>query len=74
MDAWTGKADPYVVLSVDGVTMKTETKRRTLEPVWEEDVYVDCVAGESRLTVQVFDQVRVIAHLCIHQLEFKIDV
>ena len=47
MDAWTGKADPYVVLSVDGVTMKTETKRRTLEPVWEEDVYFDCVAGKG---------------------------
>ena len=54
MDAWTGKADPYVKIKVDSVTQRTTVKKRTLMPQWEEQFVFDCVAGESRLRLEVF--------------------
>ena len=54
MDAWTGKADPYVKIKVDSVTQRTTVKKRTLMPQWEEQFVFDCVAGESRLRLEMF--------------------
>ena len=36
MDAWSGKADPYLTITVDGMTQKTKVKNRTLQPKWDE--------------------------------------
>ncbi|MAI04730.1 MAG: hypothetical protein CMA07_03370, partial [Euryarchaeota archaeon] len=52
----TGKADPYVKIKVDSVTQRTTVKKRTLMPQWEEQFVFDCVAGESRLRLEMFDE------------------
>ena len=36
MDTFTRKADPYLVVEVDGNVKQTSVKKKTLEPVWGE--------------------------------------
>mmetsp|Transcript_17781 Transcript_17781/g.40242 ORF Transcript_17781/g.40242 Transcript_17781/m.40242 type:complete len:1378 (-) Transcript_17781:1476-5609(-) len=50
-----GKADPYVVLDVDGQKAKTRILKKTLDPVWEEtfDFYVR--SFDSNILVECFD-------------------
>ena len=55
MDTFTGKADPYMVVSVDGVTQKTAVKSGTLEPVWNESMNFNAVANRSIVRVEMFD-------------------
>ena len=37
MDFLSGAADPYIVIKVEGQEAKTETKKKTLEPKWDEE-------------------------------------
>ena len=54
-DTFTGKADPYVLLTVDGVTQKTQVKSGTLEPIWNETMQFNVVANRSIVKLEVFD-------------------
>ena len=56
MDSWTGKADPYLVITVDGVTQKTKCKKGTLTPAWDESFDFRCIANKSMVQVEMFDQ------------------
>lgn len=59
MDFLTGKADPYLVVRVDGAArseQSTSCKKATLHPVWEETLHFDKVAASSQLHVELFDQ------------------
>jgi Ca2+-dependent lipid-binding protein len=56
MDSWTGKADPYLVITVDGVTQKTTCKKGTLTPAWDETFDFRCIANKSVVKVEMFDQ------------------
>lgn len=55
MDTFTGRADPYMVVSVDGVTQRTQVKSGTLEPVWNEAMTFNAVANRSIVRVELFD-------------------
>jgi len=56
MDSWTGAADPYLVITVDGMTQKTSCKQKTLAPSWGESFDFKCIANKSIVTVEMFDQ------------------
>ena len=55
MDTFTGKADPYLSVTVDGVTQKTQVKTATLEPIWNEVMKFNAIANRSIVRVEVFD-------------------
>ena len=55
MDTFSGKADPYLVLTVDGVTQKTQVKSGTLDPAWDETMRFNAVATKSVIKGEVFD-------------------
>jgi len=55
MDTFTGKADPYLVVTVEGITQKTSIKNGTLEPVWNEKMQFNCFANKSICRLEVFD-------------------
>jgi len=55
MDTFTGKADPYLFLTVDGVAQKTTIKNGTLEPIWNEKMQFNCIANRSICRVELFD-------------------
>ncbi len=55
MDTFTQKADPYLVLKVADTEHKTSVKKKTLEPVWDETLSFECVAGMSVLRVEMYD-------------------
>ena len=48
MDTFSGKADPYLLLSLDGMLRQTKVKTATLSPVWNEKMQVT-VFSLSRL-------------------------
>ena len=52
-DALMRSTDPYVILSVDGQTFQSRTRRKTLEPTWNETFEFSCTAGESILSLAV---------------------
>jgi len=56
MDRLTRKADPYLVLSVDGAVEVTSCKAKTLAPVWRESFSFHCFEGVSVLHVEMFDK------------------
>ena len=57
MDRFTGKADPYLVLRVDGgYEQRTNCIPNTLHPVWGETFTFENVAATSQLHVELFDQ------------------
>ena len=62
MDTFTGKADPYLVLEVDGERKTTKPQKKTLTPEWNETLTFDCIAGSSVLKVEVFDHEMVGKH------------
>ena len=55
MDTFTQKADPYLVVKVADTEHKTSVKKKTLEPVWDETLSFQCVAGMSVLRVEMYD-------------------
>ena len=55
MDTTTGKADPYVKITVDGMVQKTASKSATLEPVFSETMQFNCFANESKCIIEVMD-------------------
>ena len=55
MDTFSGKADPYLVLTVEGVTQKTQVKSGTLDPAWDETMQFNAVASKSVIKAEVFD-------------------
>jgi len=53
----TGKSDPYVVLSCQGRKYQTKVCRKTLDPVWEEEFWLDISAEmDPMINVQVYDK------------------
>ena len=56
MDSWTGKADPYLKINVDGMAQQTTCKPKTLDPVWDEKFDFRCVASKSVVEVELFDR------------------
>ena len=42
MDTFSGLADPYLVLSVDGMSQQTKVKTATLQPIWNTKMQVFC--------------------------------
>ena len=55
MDTFTGKADPFLRVTVDGVTQKTSVRSSTLEPTFNETMQFNCFANRSVVRVEVFD-------------------
>jgi Ca2+-dependent lipid-binding protein len=65
MDTWTHKADPYLVVECrgdgqgdggrGGVVHKTKTMKNTLSPTWNESCRFDCIAGKSRIHINMHD-------------------
>ena len=55
MDTFTGKADPYVVVTVGRQVQKTTVKKKTLNPVWWETLVFNDV-NATLLHVEVFDE------------------
>lgn len=56
MDSWTGKADPYLKVTVDGMVLTTKCKSKTLEPIWDESFDFRCIANKSVVHVEMFDK------------------
>lgn len=55
MDTFTGKADPFLRVSVDGVTQKTGVRSGTIEPSFNETMQFNCFANRSIVRVDVMD-------------------
>ena len=55
MDTFTGKADPYLLVNVDGVMQKSQVKAGTLEPIWNETMQFNSIANRSVVRIEVFD-------------------
>ena len=55
MDTFTGKADPYVVVSVEGMSQKSSIKSGTLEPLWNETMQFNAIANRSIVRIELFD-------------------
>lgn len=56
---WNGLADPYVTITLNGdeeKPLKSETKKGTLAPVWNEGFIVDIFHPVSIVTVTVWDE------------------
>jgi Ca2+-dependent lipid-binding protein len=55
------KGDPYCILSLGGVSKRTTVKKRTHEPVWDENFSFDLPMDwrNQSLTVEVFDKDRI---------------
>jgi hypothetical protein len=51
----SGKADPYVVMKCENVTLKSQVKAATLDPVWDEGFQLNAIANRSIVRVEVFD-------------------
>ena len=52
-----GKAssDPYVKFSCGGREVKSSTKKKTLNPVWDETLSLEVLSSEAELLVEVYD-------------------
>ena len=55
MDTFTGKADPYVVVTVDGLSQRTKSRSGTLEPVWNHPLEFNATSNSSMVHIEVFD-------------------
>jgi len=55
MDTFTGKADPYLIVHVEGVSQKTLVQSSTLEPTWNDKMQFNCFAGKTAVKVDMFD-------------------
>lgn len=55
MDTFTGKADPYTTVTVDGMIHKTQVKTGTLDPIFNETVQFNAIAGQSVVHLRVYD-------------------
>ena len=55
MDTFTGKADPYVTVTVDGITQKTDVKTGTLEPQFNDTMQFNSYANRSSVKLEIFD-------------------
>ena len=55
MDTFSGKADPYLVVTVDALSQRTATQPSTLKPIWNEKMQFACIANKSVLKVEMFD-------------------
>ena len=55
MDTFTGKADPYVMFTVDGISQKSQVRSGTLEPIWNQTMQFNAFANHSIVRGEVFD-------------------
>ncbi|KAL6880482.1 hypothetical protein ACP4OV_012047 [Aristida adscensionis] len=49
-------SDPYVVLNVDGQKVKTGVVKKTVNPVWDEDLTLAIRNAEAPILLEVFDK------------------
>ncbi|KAL6647662.1 hypothetical protein ACP70R_015099 [Stipagrostis hirtigluma subsp. patula] len=49
-------SDPYVVLHVDGQKVKTGVMKKTVNPVWNEDLSLAIKNAETPIKLEVFDK------------------
>ena len=54
MDTFSGKADPYVVSSCEGMTHKSSVRAGTLEPNWNDTMKFNCYANKSTVRYRVY--------------------
>jgi len=53
----TGKADPYVVVTYEEQKFKTDVCKKTLEPVWEHEAFLDVKEhGDNQIKIELFDR------------------
>ncbi len=55
MDTFTGKADPYVIVTVDGISQRSQIRSGTLEPIWNQTMQFNAFANHSIVRGEVFD-------------------
>lgn len=72
MDTFTGKADPYVVTTCDGMTHKSAVRASTLDPSWNETMQFNCYANRSTARLEVFDSEAMGAHRSMGYVHFII--
>ncbi|XP_066398477.1 GTPase activating protein 1-like [Miscanthus floridulus] len=49
-------SDPYVVLSLDGQKLKTSVIKKTVNPVWNEDLTLAVMDASAPIKLEVFDK------------------
>ncbi|CAD6221613.1 unnamed protein product [Miscanthus lutarioriparius] len=49
-------SDPYVVLSLDGQKLKTSVMKKTVNPVWNEDLTLAVMDASAPIKLEVFDK------------------
>lgn len=71
-----GLSDPYIKLHLNGIVYKTNVKKNTLDPVWEEIVIFDDqkrgIWREQKLMVEIFDWNRVGSEKLLGRLAIEI--
>jgi len=50
-----GKADPYVVVTYENQRYETKVCKKTLEPIWEHDLYIN-TGTENQIKMEIFDK------------------
>ena len=55
MDTFTGKADPSLRVTVDGVMQKSGVRSGTVEPIFNETMQFNCYANRSVVRCEVMD-------------------
>ncbi|KAK8458786.1 hypothetical protein SEVIR_2G006300v4 [Setaria viridis] len=49
-------SDPYVVLNLDGQKLKTSVMKKTVNPVWNEDLTLAVMDASAPIKLEVFDK------------------
>ncbi|PWZ13073.1 Protein C2-DOMAIN ABA-RELATED 5 [Zea mays] len=49
-------SDPYVVLSLDGQKLKTSVMKKTVNPLWNEDLTLAVMDASAPIKLEVFDK------------------
>ena len=55
MDTVTGKADPYLIITVDSISQRSPVRMRTLEPVYNQTMQFNAIGGRSVVRGEMYD-------------------
>jgi hypothetical protein len=55
MDTITGKADPYLIITVDSISQRSPVRMRTLEPVYNQTMQFNAIGGRSVVRGEMYD-------------------
>jgi len=61
-----GLCDPYVVITVDGFEAKTEVKKTTLDPVWDEMLRIPTFLPPLKPSAAISEKPMIVAKVFIH--------